>query len=254
MTGVSKYGLIGRNLEYSFSPTFFNSAFEQAGMACIYDLIDVASLEELDDTLLKGYAGLNVTIPYKESILQRMDELSPEAEAIGAVNCIQMIEDRLVGHNTDIIGFRDSLRPILKSTHHKALILGTGGASKAIAYVLQNMGIEFLKVSRNPEKGDVTYKDLNDKALRYFPLIINTTPSGTFPNVEDAPPIPFEHLGPWNLVYDLIYNPEETLLLSKAKECGALTINGQRMLEGQAIASWKIWTGTDWIGSGEPSV
>ncbi|NND94587.1 MAG: shikimate dehydrogenase [Flavobacteriales bacterium] len=238
---TKKYGLIGRKISYSFSPNYFAKKFKEMGVSHSYSLLDYENIEEIEKNTLKSFDGLNVTIPYKEEIIDILDELSLEARAIQAVNCIEVNENRLIGHNTDVFGFRESIRPFLKTDHQKALILGTGGASKAVAYVLDEMGIEYLKVSRDRDRGDCTYADLNKNALKFFPFVINTSPVGTFPDVDSAPDIPYQFITERNFLYDLIYNPEKTEFLKRGAKKGAIVLNGLSMLIGQAEKSWEIW-------------
>jgi len=236
------YGLIGKSLGHSFSAGFFKDFFEKNKINAEYRNFELAEIQEISSIFDLHPSGLNVTIPYKESVIPFLDELSEEACAIGAVNCIQFLDGKKIGHNTDAYGFHQSVKPFLTFHHERALILGTGGASKAISYVLQNIGIDILTISRNP-KGpkQFTYDDLNEHMLRACKLIVNCTPIGTYPNVEDSVAFPFEHLTADHLVVDLIYNPAKTKFLELAEQNGATILNGESMLQHQALRSWKIW-------------
>ena len=248
---MQTYGLIGLKLGHSFSRRFFTEMFQKEGIEAEYlnfELDDIGQLMEViaEHPYLKG---LNVTIPYKEQIMPYIDRLSPEAEEIGAVNTVKIVGDLstgdflLEGYNTDIIGFKDSITPLLSPGADKALVLGTGGASKAIIVALRQLGIEPLQVSRTAAPGRITYDDLrNDPSMvGSHKVIVNTTPLGMYPDVDSAPDIPYDYLTPDNLCYDLVYNPDPTLFMKRAAERGAKTCSGLAMLEGQAIASWKIW-------------
>jgi len=238
---TKQYGLIGQSLKHSFSKDYFTEFFAKEGIAASYKNFELQRIEDFIGLKKQEILGLNVTLPYKESILPFLDQLSPEAQEIGAVNCICFSEGKTIGHNTDAYGFKESLRPILRTEHRKALILGKGGAAKAVAYVLRSLGVEYRYVSRDPQGIDLAYGDLNDKALSFFPFLINTSPVGMFPDVEACPDIPYEHLSSKNFLYDLIYNPEETLFLNCGKERGALVMNGHKMLIYQAERSWELW-------------
>ena len=199
--------------------------------------------------------GLNVTIPYKESVIPFLDELDETAKEIGAVNCIRILDDaaqpsekRLIGYNTDAFGFRQSIKPFLETQHERALILGTGGASKAVHYVLKTIGIDCYFVTRTKiisnqliTKNEFSYEELNEYVMSAFKLIVNTTPVGMYPNVDEAPAIPYEFLTPSHLLYDLVYNPAETEFLKRGKKMGASTLNGLSMLHQQAEEAWRIW-------------
>lgn len=245
------FGLTGYPLSHSFSPSWFKEMFEREGIEdAVYRTFPLKDAAELPALLEKqrGICGLNVTIPHKEAVMPLLTELDAEAKAIGSVNTIvvQRTSEAITtkGYNTDAPGFRDALRPFLKGWHHKALILGTGGSSKAVDYVLRNIGLETLFVSRNPTgPNQVSYDALNAEAMAQFKLIVNTTPLGMSPNVNVLPDIPYPHVGPEHLLFDLIYNPEETEFLRRGRAHGAATCNGLRMLQLQAAASWKIWNG-----------
>lgn len=233
------YGLIGKNISYSFSRNYFNNKFKDENILnSQYVNFDIDNLSELNNIFNKNNYGFNVTIPYKETIIPYLDSLDFHAEQISAVNTIQIKNGKKIGFNTDWIGFKKSLEPLLKPHHKKALISGTGGASKAVIYALKQLKIQTLIVSRN---GETTYEDLSEEIIQNHTIIINCTPVGTFPNLDSAPEIPYHFITKNHLVYDLIYNPAETLFLKKCKENGAVTKNGLEMLEIQAEESWKIW-------------
>ena len=240
------FGLIGRSLAHSFSKDYFTRKFAAEGIAdCRYDLYELAEVGQLR-TVLRDHpetAGLNVTIPYKQSVLPFLDELSFEAQNIGAVNCIRRMEDdRLVGYNTDIEGLRVSLGELLAGTFpEEALILGTGGASQAVQYALTELGISYALVSRDELRGNYTYDNLPTEVVERSHLIINATPVGTWPDVDAAPRIPYAFLTPDHYLLDLVYNPEVTSFLDYGMQRGAHVMNGRRMLEVQAEAAWKIW-------------
>ncbi|MGB7842249.1 MAG: shikimate dehydrogenase [Salinimicrobium sp.] len=240
-----KYGLIGRDISYSFSRSYFAEKFQREHIEAEYLNFDLQQLSELPQILKQhqDINGLNVTIPYKEEILPFLDDMSSEALEIGAVNTIKFLKDgRLKGYNTDYTGFKDSIKPFLKPYHDKALILGTGGASKAILYALKKLNLEAVFVSRTPSENSLSYQQLNEKVMKSHKLIINCTPLGTFPKVEDYPPIPLEYVTSKHLVFDLIYNPPVTKLMELCKINGATVVNGQKMLELQAEKSWEIWS------------
>jgi len=242
-----RFGLLGKNIAYSFSRKYFTEKFNSLGLDHIeyvnYDLQDIAELEGkvIPDIHILG--GLNVTIPYKEAILPYLDEIDGEAKSIGAVNTIKILNDhRLKGYNTDAYGFETSLRSCWRGDEKGALILGTGGASKAVAHVLGKMGVSFRFVSRNKSSQDtLLYSDLNHDLMQRHEMIINCSPVGTFPNIEAKPDIPYKLLTNRHLLYDLIYNPERTAFLKMGKNAGAITCNGYSMLVHQAEKSWEIW-------------
>ena len=238
------YGLIGRSLGHSFSAGFFKDFFAKHNIDAEYRNFELSQIQELENVFQLKPSGLNVTIPYKESVIAFLDELTEEAGAIGAVNCIQFLNGKKIGHNTDAYGFHQSVKPFLTFHHERALILGTGGASKAVSYVLRNIGIDVLTISRNPEgPKQFHYDEINEHMLRACKLIINCTPVGTFPDVDDHIQIPFHHLTEDHLVVDLIYNPAKTKFLELAEQNGATILNGEAMLKHQALRSWKIWNG-----------
>lgn len=244
---MKKLGLIGYPLAHSFSKKYFNEKFARENIAgYAYDVFPLQTIDKFP-ALLKSepeLVGLSVTIPHKETVIQYLDELDETAREIGAVNCIKIENGKPKGYNTDAFGFRQSLRPFLDSNHDKALIFGTGGAAKAVAYVLQSLGIHYWFVSRSKNNADncLHYDDVNESIVSSCKLLINCTPVGMSPNVKDCPPLPYNAITPQHLVYDLIYNPEETLFLKKAKEQGALISNGYNMLVFQAEEAWRIWT------------
>lgn len=240
---MKKFGLIGKNISYSFSRKFFQEKFNQLQIDATYENFDLQHIEELKLVLQKNKSlnGLNVTIPYKESILPFLDELSPEAQQIQAVNTIKISNNQLVGYNTDAFGFMKSLFPILEKQHTHALILGTGGASKAVANALKSMGIEYRFVSRNPQQQNLAYADLDETIIQEHQLIINCTPVGTHPKVKESPALPYQFLESSHLLYDLVYNPPITEFLAKGKIRGCSIYNGKKMLEYQAERAWQIW-------------
>lgn len=240
---MKHYGLIGCPLGHSFSKQYFTEKFKENGTDAVYELHELPEIEcfeELLDSCVMS--GLNVTIPYKQSIVAYLDELDETARLVGAVNTIQFLPDgRLKGYNTDVIGFEETLKPLLRPCHRKALILGTGGASKAVAFVLSRLGIAYTFVSRKKSAESLCYNDLSQEILEDNLLIVNTTPLGMFPNVHEKPQIPYQFLTENHLLYDLIYNPLKTEFLRKGEEAGATIQNGLAMLQTQAEASYKIW-------------
>lgn len=244
------YGLIGHPLGHSFSKDFFNQKFQTENIDAQYLNFDIPTIELLNEVLTRQQIkGLNVTIPYKEKVIPFLVELSEEAKSIGAVNVIKVYQQenkiRLKGFNTDVIGFTESLQPLLNPTHKKALILGTGGASKAVQFGLQQLNIETLFVSRRSCDNTLTYSQLTSKIMQEHTIVINCTPVGMHPHTDECPEIPYEFIGEGHILYDLVYNPEETLFLKKGKAVGATTKNGLEMLLLQAKAAWNIWTNKD---------
>jgi shikimate dehydrogenase len=256
---VRYFGLIGYPLTHSFSRNYFSEKFSREGITdASYELFPLEDLSAFANLLQKTpeLTGLNVTIPYKEAIIPLLQELDETAGAVGAVNTI-LLKKRigtnttpfLTGYNTDVFGFRQSIKPFLESRHERALILGTGGASKAVAYVLGNIGVDCYFVSReknalSPEVQNskhFVYHEINEYVMRHFPLIINTTPVGMYPSVEDCPPLPYDCITPSHFLFDLIYNPAETRFLAEGRKRGALTLNGLSMLQQQAEKAWEIW-------------
>lgn len=241
---MAQYGLIGYPLTHSFSPGWFAKKFATLGIDATYTTFPLTGVEEIT-TLLKtvpDIKGLNVTIPHKESIIPYLDELDDTAQKIGAVNCIAFDNGKSKGYNTDAAGFKNSLVPLLKHHHTKALVLGTGGASHAVTYVLDVLSIAYKKVSRTATEDTITYDALNNDIVREHTLIINTTPLGMYPHTDAYPPLPYEAISSQHLLYDLIYNPEETRFLTLGKQAGATIKNGMEMLELQAEESWRIWS------------
>ena len=241
---MKRYGLIGKTLRHSWSQQWFSSMFAREGITnAEYTLYELPSVDGLKQWMLqKGINGLNVTIPYKEAVLPLLDRLDSEAQSIGAVNCIKVVDGQLEGYNTDAPAFAHSLQPLLQSWHSRALVLGTGGASKAVTHALLGLGIDCTLVSRHPElhPGAVSYTQAESLAAQCL-LIVNTTPAGMFPLTDASPWTHFEVITTRHLCYDLIYNPSETLFMQQAKARGAQTIGGLDMLHRQAALSWDIW-------------
>lgn len=237
---MNQFGLIGRNISYSFSAKFFTEKFKTENIENhFYDIFDLNEISEVENLfqnqILKGF---NVTIPYKEQIIPLLDEMDTDAQKIGAVNCVKIQNGTKKGFNTDAVGFEKSIQPLLNSEHKNALILGDGGAAKAVKFVLNKLNIPFKTVTRN---GEFTYSDLNSEIIQNHQVIVNCTPVGTFPNIENAPEIPYENLTEKHLLYDLIYNPEKTKFLELGEKNGAQIKNGHEMLVLQAEKSWEIW-------------
>lgn len=241
------FGLIGYPLGHSFSKQYFTDKFEKENITgCTFEAFPIASIDEFPQLLKENPAlrGLSVTIPYKEQVLRFIDELSPEVKAIGATNSIKIAEGKLTAYNTDIAGFEKSFVKLLQPHHKKALVLGTGGASKAVQYVLHKLGIDFLTVTRNKEgkPGHITYHDIDEAVMKEYLVVINCSPAGMYPNDAIAPAIPYDLISKDHYLYDLVYKPAETLFLKNGKERGAVTENGYEMLLLQAEESWRIWT------------
>ncbi len=241
MKEIRKYGLIGYPLTYTFSPSYFAAKFEEKGIIdAEYKSYPLEKIEGVQDLIDEGLSGFNVTIPYKEQIIPYLDELSDAAKIIGAVNTVDIIDGKLIGHNTDVYGLENSLYTLIDGACvDKALILGTGGASKACQYVLDQLGIDYRLVSRNHKY--LTYDQLNQEVMAEHTLIINTTPLGTSPEVDSCPDIPYEHISNSHFIFDLVYNPPKSLFLARAEEQGAAIMNGLSMLHDQANKSWRIW-------------
>ncbi len=248
---MDKYGLIGFPLGHSFSKNFFNEKFENEGVNAKYINFEIPTIDELPEVLdsnpeLKGF---NVTIPYKQKVISFLDSISPEARAIGAVNVVKVIhkgnDTLLKGYNSDVIGFTRSIEPLLCSYHKKALILGTGGASKAICYGLKSLGLETVFVSRYERPGTIQYDKITADIIKDYNVIVNCTPCGMYPHTEECPQLPYEAMDTHTLLYDCIYNPDETLFMKKGKEHGAIVKNGLEMLLLQAFASWEFWNNND---------
>ena len=244
---MDKYGLIGYPLTHSFSIGYFNEKFENEGIDAEYVNFEIPSIEMLPEVIASNpeLLGLNVTIPYKEKVMSYLDFISPEARAIGAVNVISVIHKGrnilLKGYNSDVIGFTQSIEPMLEPFHKKALILGTGGASKAINYGLKSLGLETVFVSRYERPGTIQYNKLTGDDVREYNVIVNCTPCGMFPHTNECPDLPYEAMDSHNLLYDLIYNPDETMFMHKGAKQGATVVNGLEMLLLQAFASWEFW-------------
>ncbi len=241
---MKKLGLIGQDLSYSFSKNYFSKKFKKENIDGyeyeLYPLDDISQLIKLIGTHTE-LVGLNVTIPYKRKIIKFLDDWSEEAKSVGAVNTIKFENGDLIGYNTDVYGFEISLINFLKNKKPSALVLGTGGASRAIKYVLKKNGIQYKLVSRNPLKGDLIYEQITTELIFNHKLIINTTPLGTSPNMEQCPQIPYENLTNNHFLYDLVYNPEKSLFLQRGEKKGANIKNGLEMLELQAEKAWEIW-------------
>ena len=249
MEKFRQFGLIGYPLAHSFSQRYFTDKFTQEGVNAKYDKFEIESVDALADILDRSpdLVGLNVTIPHKEAVIPLLTDISDEARAIGAINVIKIATDdketrTLKGYNSDVYGFINSIRPLLNpAIHTKALVLGTGGASKAVVYGLNSLGVETLLVSRTKGDKTISYKELNKDTMDQHTVVVNCTPLGTFPKVEEAADIPYHYLSPRHLLYDLVYNPEVTEFLKRGLKYGAQTKNGAQMLELQAIKAWEIW-------------
>ncbi|AUC22830.1 shikimate dehydrogenase [Polaribacter sejongensis] len=241
------FGLLGKDIEYSFSRGYFTEKFEKLDLQkCKYVNFDIQKIEDFTAVIKEGgdsLGGINVTIPYKEEVMKYLDQLDETAKAIGAVNTIKFTKrGNLKGYNSDVVGFEKSIFPLIKKHHKRALILGTGGASKAIAYALKKNDIKFKFVSRKPEgKKEISYQDLTEEIMEKYQVIINSSPVGTSPNTDRCPDIPYQFITENHLLYDLIYNPEVTTFLAKGKAQGATIKNGYEMLQLQAEESWRIW-------------
>lgn len=242
-----KYGIIGLPLGHSFSPGFFNEKFQNEGIDAVYEMFELPQIEALQEVLAANptLRGFNVTIPYKQQVIEYLDEISEEARAIGAVNVVRITHNgkktTLKGFNSDVIGFTRSIEPLIEKHHKKALILGTGGSSKAIEYGLRSLGLETIKVSRYEREDTIQYEKITPDVIREYNVIVNCTPVGMYPHTEECPPLPYEAMDGHTLLYDLIYNPNETLFLKKGREQGAVVKNGLEMLLLQAYASWEMW-------------
>ena len=249
---MDKYGLIGYPLGHSFSISYFNQKFADEGINAKYENYEIASIDELTEILdsTPELRGLNVTIPYKEKVIPFLDSISPEARAIGAVNVIRVTHEKnktiLKGFNSDVIGFTQSIEPMIdKKWHKKALILGTGGASKAISYGLKSLGIEPVFVSRYERPNTIQYEMITPEVVKEYNVIVNCTPLGMYPNTDVCPKLPYEAMDNHTILYDLIYNPDQTLFMRKGAEYGAEVKNGLEMLLLQAFASWEFWHGKE---------
>ena len=245
---MKKYGLLGYPLGPSFSRNYFNQKFEAEKIDAEYLNFEIPEIKEIKNVIKENpeLNGLNVTIPYKEQVIPYLDDLDEDARLIGAVNVIKFSKGlfgkvKLKGYNSDIIGFKQSIEPLLKEHHRKALILGTGGASKAVFQGLKQLGVASTFVSRTAKEFCITYEEITPKTMEQYTVIVNTTPLGMYPNVNACPAIPYELLTSDHLLYDLLYNPDETLFMRKGKEKGAVVKNGLEMLLLQAFAAWEIW-------------
>ncbi len=248
---MDKYGLIGYPLGHSFSISFFNEKFQNEGIDATYENFEIPSIEGFPEILDSNpnLCGLNVTIPYKEKVIGLLDSLSKEAQEIGAVNVIKVTHKgnkrTLKGYNSDVIGFTRSIEPLLERFHKKALILGTGGASKAVEYGLKSLGLETIKVSRSEKPETLQYSQITAETIKEYNVIVNCTPCGMYPHADECPDLPYEAMDSRTLLYDLIYNPDETLFMKKGKVRGAIVKNGLEMLLLQAFASWDFWNSKD---------
>ena len=245
---MDKYGLIGFPLGHSFSISYFNQKFTDEGINAKYENFEISSITQLQEVLdlNPNLRGLNVTIPYKEKVIEYLDSVTPEAQAIGAVNVIRVTHEgkkvHLKGYNSDVIGFTQSIEAMLdKKWHKKALILGTGGASKAVNYGLKSLGLETVYVSRYQRPGTIQYESITPEVVKEYNVIVNCTPVGMYPHTEECPPLPYEAMDRHTILYDLIYNPDETLFMKRGREYGAEVKNGLEMLLLQAFASWEFW-------------
>ena len=245
---MKKYGLLGYPLGHSFSRNYFNQKFEAERIDAEYLNFEIPEIKEIKNVIKENpeLNGLNVTIPYKEQVIPYLDDLDEDARLIGAVNVIKFSKGlfgkvKLKGYNSDIIGFKQSIAPLLKEHHRKALILGTGGASKAVFQGLKQLGVASTFVSRKAKEYCITYEEITPKVMEQYTVIVNTTPLGMYPNVNACPDIPYDLLTSDHLLYDLLYNPDETLFMRKGKEKGAVVKNGLEMLLLQAFAAWEIW-------------
>lgn len=244
---MDKYGLIGYPLGHSFSISYFNQKFKDEGIDAVYENFEIVNIDLLPEVLDSNpnLKGLNVTIPYKQKVIPFLDKISPEARAIGAVNVIKVTHEgksvKLKGYNSDVIGFTQSIEPMLERYHKKALILGTGGASKAVDYGLKSLGLETVFVSRYERPGTIQYGNITPEVIKEYNVIVNCTPIGMYPNTEVCPELPYEAMDSHTILYDLIYNPDETLFMKKGAAYGANVKNGLEMLLLQAFSSWDFW-------------
>lgn len=248
-----KFGLIGYPLGHSFSKNFYDEKIAREGISGVrYDLFPIQDIEGFPQLIQEqsDLMGVNVTIPHKVSVMPFLNEVSANAQKVGAVNCIRIVRSPqggaplLKGENTDVFGFQASLLPLLEDHHTRALVLGTGGASKAVCFALDNLKLSYTLVSRFPKEDsdELAYEELTEELISEHPLIVNTTPLGMFPDVDSCPPLPYMHIGPKHLLYDLVYNPERTAFLQKGASRGAKVKNGMEMLRLQAEKNWEIWT------------
>lgn len=239
---MQQYGLIGYPLNHSFSPEYFNQKFASEKIDALYKSYPIASIKEIENLInqTQNLSGINVTIPYKSAVIPLLQGINKAAKEIGAVNCIKIIEGKLYGFNTDYLGFAESLKPLLRKDMSSALVLGTGGSSKAVCYALTQLAINYKLVSASG-KGDLGYEEITDEIMKSHLLIINTTPLGMHPQIDNCPSIPYQFLNEQHVLYDLVYNPIETLFLQKGKQQNATVKNGLEMLHLQAEKSWEIW-------------
>ncbi|MBK7129275.1 MAG: shikimate dehydrogenase [Crocinitomicaceae bacterium] len=237
------FGLIGKKLGHSFSKKYFEEKFKNLGVDASYLNFELDEIAEIKNVFTQNnLTGLNVTIPYKSAVIPFLNEVDEKAKNTGAVNCIKIKNGKTKGYNTDCFGFEQLLKPFLESQHQRAIILGTGGVSKAVQIVLNELGIEFILISRSPQyENEFSYEDINEMMMKNCKLMIQTTPVGMYPNIDNAPEIPYKYFTSEHLAVDLIYNPEETAFMHNAKSFGATTINGMTMLHQQAEKSWQIW-------------
>ena len=248
---MEKYGLIGYPLGHSFSKNYFNEKFENEGISAKYINFEIPNIQNLPEVIDSNpeLQGFNVTIPYKEKVISYLDSVSPEARAIGAVNVVKVTHKGnkvvLKGYNSDVIGFTRSIEPMLEPCHKKALILGTGGASKAINYGLKSLGLETLFVSRFERENTIQYEKITPEIIKEYNVIVNCTPVGMYPHADECPLLPYEAMDTHTLLYDLIYNPDQTLFMRKGAEQGSTVKNGLEMLLLQAFASWDFWKGKE---------
>lgn len=244
---MDKYGLIGLTLGHSFSKNYFNEKFENEHIHATYINFEIPSIKELTEVIAQNpeLKGFNVTIPYKQQIMDYLDKITPEAKAIGAVNVVKVSHKGkktiLKGYNSDVVGFTRSIEPLLEPCHKKALILGTGGAAKAIDYGLKSLGLETVFVSRHKGQGVITYDDIIESMMKEYRVIVNCTPCGMYPHAEECPQLPYEAMDSHTLLYDLLYNPDETLFMKQGAKYGATVKNGLEMLLLQAFVSWDFW-------------
>lgn len=238
---MQQYGLVGYPLTHSFSPNFFQNKFLKENIEAKYSLFPIKNIQQIKGVFTQQASlnGLNVTVPYKSTIIPFLDELDHDAAQIGAVNCIKFEGDKKIGFNTDWLGFRESILPLLKPYMKYALILGSGGSAKAASYALKTLNIKANIVSRN--RGELTYNDLDELIIKQNPIIVNCTPLGMYPNIATLPDLPYKHIEPYHLLFDLVYNPAQTAFLKQGVLQGATVINGLEMLHIQAQKSWKIW-------------
>ena len=244
---MKKYGLIGYPLGHSFSMGYFNEKFKNEAINAVYENFEIPDIQDITTVIGSNpdLAGFNVTIPYKEKVMDYLDYIAPEAAEIGAVNVVKVTHNGeravLKGFNSDVVGFVNSIKPLLRPLHKKALVLGTGGASKAVEYGLRKLGLETIKVSRTEKDNTITYGQVTPELLSEYKVIVNCTPCGMAPHFDECPNLPYDSIDDSFLLYDLIYNPEETLFLRKGKEKDATVKNGLEMLHLQADAAWEMW-------------